>query len=249
MVDPDLGGVGLRGLEVLPIAYEPFLYLADVHLARPSLVLKRACDLVLASILLVVLSPIMLAIAVAIRAGDGGPALFKQARVGKDGRLFAVYKFRTMRVDAEARLAALRAQNERHGPLFKLSADPRITRIGHFLRDSSLDELPQLINVLRGEMSLVGPRPALPSEVEEFPEELRQREDVTPGITGLWQVEARDNPSFELYRRLDLYYVRNWSLVLDLVIVLATIEQVLVRLIRLRRGGEEVQRSHGSRHG
>ncbi len=139
-------------------------------------------------------------------------------------------KFRSMCVDAEARLASLRAANERTGPLFKLDGgDPRVTRIGKFLRATSLDELPQLINVLRGDMSLVGPRPALASEVAEFPAELNARHQVRPGITGLWQVEARDNPSFEAYRRLDLFYVENWSLALDLIILLGTIDQVLLR--------------------
>ncbi len=113
-----------------------------------------------------------------------------------------------------------------------MTDDPRVTKVGKFLRSSSLDELPQLINVLKGEMSLVGPRPALPKEVAEFPPELRHRESVTPGITGLWQVEARDNPSFEAYRRLDLFYVENWSIVLDLMIVIGTIEQLTMKLIK-----------------
>ena len=137
-------------------------------------------------------------------------------------------------------LAALRERNHRKGPLFKLNHDPRVTKIGQFLRDSSLDELPQLFNVVLGDMSLVGPRPALPQEVEEFSDELRRREDVRPGITGLWQVEARDSASFDLYRRLDLYYVRNWSLSLDFVILLATVEQVVMRIIRLRSGKGDV---------
>ena len=156
--------------------------------------------------------------------------LFRQRRVGRDGVEFEILKFRSMCVDAEARLAALRAEhNERSGPLFKLERDPRVTAIGRFIRAFSLDELPQLLNVLRGEMSLVGPRPALPSEVAEFPADLHARHLVRPGITGLWQVEARDNPSFGAYRRLDLFYVDNWSLLLDLIILLGTIEQVLVR--------------------
>ena len=163
--------------------------------------------------------------------------LFRQRRVGRDGVEFEMLKFRSMCVDAEARLAALKlVGNDRTGPLFKLDGiDPRVTRIGRFLRASSLDELPQLLNVLRGDMSLVGPRPALAAEVAEFPADLNARHRVRPGITGLWQVEARDNPSFEAYRRLDLFYVENWSLVLDLVILLGTVEQVLARPFLGRR--------------
>ena len=173
----------------------------------------------------------MLVIAALIKLNDRGPVLFKQTRVGTDGNLFKVYKFRTMVVDAEARLAALAASNERTGPLFKMDKDPRVTRVGRFLRASSLDELPQILNVLTGDMSLVGPRPALPSEVAAFDEELRDRTKVKPGITGLWQIEARDNPSFSAYRRLDLYYVENWSVSLDIVILFATIEHVITRFV------------------
>ena len=148
---------------------------------------------------------------------------------------FEILKLRSMCVDAEARLGALRAeQNDRTGPLFKLDEDPRVTRVGRFIRAFSLDELPQLLNVLRGEMSLVGPRPALPSEVAAFPADLHARHVVRPGITGLWQVEARDNPSFGAYRRLDLFYVDNWSLSLDFVVLLGTIEQLVARPVMSR---------------
>jgi lipopolysaccharide/colanic/teichoic acid biosynthesis glycosyltransferase len=136
-----------------------------------------------------------------------------------------------MVVDAEAKVAELSAANTRGGPLFKVDHDPRVTPVGRFLRASSLDELPQLFNVIRGEMSLVGPRPALPREVATFDPELLTRSEALPGITGLWQVEARDNPSFAAYRRLDLFYVHNWSLSLDLIILLATAEQVLSRFL------------------
>jgi lipopolysaccharide/colanic/teichoic acid biosynthesis glycosyltransferase len=138
-----------------------------------------------------------------------------------------------MRVDAEQLLASMLAENERKGPLFKIDKDPRVTTIGRFLREASLDELPQLINVLRGEMSLVGPRPALPSEVATFGSDLRQREIVPPGITGLWQVEARDNPSFEAYRRLDLFYVENWSIILDLFVLMGTVEQLAAKIVMM----------------
>jgi len=181
---------------------------------------------------LIVLSPIIAAVALVIKACDRGPVFFKQTRVGRGGLTFQVLKFRSMTVDAESQLDALRADNERDGPLFKMVSDPRVTRVGRFLRESSIDELPQLINVVRGEMSLVGPRPALPSEVKTFSPALRLRENVPPGITGLWQVEARDNPSFEAYRRLDLFYVENWSITLDLMIILGTVEQIAVRVLR-----------------
>jgi lipopolysaccharide/colanic/teichoic acid biosynthesis glycosyltransferase len=151
-----------------------------------------------------------------------------------------------MVTDAEARLASLTAKNERNGPLFKMDDDPRVTRLGRILRDSSLDEVPQLINVLKGEMSLIGPRPALPAEVEMFDNDLViGRTKVRPGITGLWQVEARDNPSFKAYKRLDLFYVDNWSVSLDLVILVATFEQVIARLVTTllrRRRVEEPSR-------
>ena len=148
-----------------------------------------------------------------------------------------------MVVDAEARLAALEGGNERSGPLFKMDSDPRITRIGRFLRATSLDELPQLLNVLNGTMSLVGPRPALPNEVAEFPDELNARHRVRPGITGLWQVEARDNPSFEAYVRLDLFYVQNWSLPLDLLILLGTLDHIVLRpLIKVMYRREDERR-------
>ena len=156
-------------------------------------------------------------------------------------RAFGMLKFRTMVVDAEAQLAKLAAMNERTGPLFNMENDPRVTRIGRILRASSLDELPQLFNVLRGEMSLVGPRPALPKEVAEFPEALRAREQVMPGITGLWQVEARDNPSFDAYRRLDLFYVENWSITLDLLIILGTVEQLIAKVLFRKVRAEEVR--------
>ncbi len=211
----------------MPLAHEPLLYVEAPSLAKGQLIVKRCFDVVVASIGLIVLSPVLLAVAIAIKLGDGAPILFSQSRVGRSGRTFGVLKFRSMTVDAESKLAELGGGNERQGPLFKMENDPRVTRVGRFLRDSSLDELPQLWNVLRGQMSLVGPRPALPAEVVNFSSELRMREQVMPGITGLWQVEARDNPSFEAYRRLDLFYVENWSLTLDLMILVGTVEQVL----------------------
>ena len=164
----------------------------------------------------------MLAIAVAIRLSDGGPAFFSQTRVGKDGKVFKIYKFRTMVVDAEKRLAALREKNESDGILFKMRRDPRITAVGAWLRKWSLDELPQLFNVLLGEMSLVGPRPALPDETAQYADHVRRRLVVKPGITGLWQVSGRSDLSWDETVRLDLRYVESWSLALDLQILWKT---------------------------
>jgi len=226
-----VSGIDARRLRSLPLSHEPLLYVEAPTLSRAQLLVKRVFDIAVAVALLLVASPVLLAIAVAVKLGDGGPVFFRQERVGQGGRPFGVLKFRTMRVDAEAQLAKLRAANERSGPLFKMERDPRVTRVGRLLRETSLDELPQLVNVLRGQMSLVGPRPALPSEVANFGPDLRMREQVLPGITGLWQVEARDNPSFEAYRRLDLFYVENWSITLDLMIILGTIEHLVVRFV------------------
>ena len=160
------------------------------------------------------------------------PAIFRQVRVGKDGQPFTLFKLRTMVPDAEQQLVDVTSVNQRAGgPLFKAKRDPRRTRVGRILEMTSLDELPQLLNVLRGDMSLVGPRPALPHEVAQFDDELLGRHRVQPGITGLWQVEARDKPDFEIYRRLDLFYVENWSIGLDLAIMFSTVCSVLGRVV------------------
>lgn len=225
-----ISGIDARRLRHLSLSHEPLLYVEAPPLSRVQLALKRAFDVVASALLLVASAPLLGVIALVVKFGDrSGPILFRQQRVGRGGVSFDVFKFRTMAVDAEDRLAGLRENNERIGPLFKMEHDPRVTRVGRLLRDTSLDELPQLVNVLRGEMSLVGPRPALLSEVATFAPELREREQVRPGITGLWQTEARDNPSFETYRRLDLFYVENWSVTLDLMILLATVEHLVVR--------------------
>lgn len=234
-------GIDYRRLLPAPLAHEPLMYLEPTELSRFQLGIKRALDMAAAATLLFIASPVMLLAAFGVWVTDRGPVFFKQTRVGKDGRLFKVYKFRSMVVDAEARLKALEATNERSGPLFKMERDPRVTRIGHFLRSSSIDELPQLLNVLRGEMSLVGPRPALPSEVARFDDALLNRSKVKPGITGLWQVEARDNPAFSAYRRLDLFYVENWSVTLDLIILVATAEQVTARLVRILKRSKKIE--------
>jgi len=169
-----------------------------------------------------VLSPLLVGLALAIRILDGRPVLFRQTRVGRDGRLFTIYKFRTMVTDAEARKAELVELNEHDGVLFKIKEDPRVTRVGRVLRRYSLDELPQLLNVLRGEMSLVGPRPPLPDEVARYEQDVRRRLAVKPGMTGLWQVSGRSDLSWEESVRLDVRYVENWSLILDLQILWKT---------------------------
>lgn len=225
-------GINYRRLRAVPIAHEPLFYVEQVTLQKRQIMAKRALDIVGALVGLIIASPIFLVIAAAIKFNDKGPVFFKQTRVGQDGEHFKVYKFRTMVVNAEAKLRELQATNERTGPLFKMERDPRVTRVGHFLRETSLDELPQLINVLKGEMSLVGPRPALPAEAAQFDQRLLERTKVPPGVTGLWQVEARDNPSFAAYRRLDLFYVDNWSISLDFVILIATVEQVVAKAVR-----------------
>jgi exopolysaccharide biosynthesis polyprenyl glycosylphosphotransferase len=225
-----IAGIDSRRLRSQPLSHEPLFYVEATSLSFLQLSVKRVFDTVAAGVGLVLISPLMLAVAIAIKINDRGPVFFRQIRVGRDGAPFGVLKFRTMFVDAERQLAELRGANERSGPLFKMEGDPRVTAVGRLLRYTSLDELPQLVNVLRGQMSLVGPRPALPSEVATFSADLRQREQVRPGITGLWQVEARDNPSFEAYRRLDLFYVENWSITLDLFILIATVEHLVGRL-------------------
>lgn len=227
-----LYGIAPSRLRRAPLSHEPLLYVERPSLASWQLAAKRAMDLVLASVLLVVSAPVLLASALAIKATDGGPVLFRQERIGRNGQPFTVYKLRTMHEDAEARVAELAAANEREGPLFKLDDDPRVTAVGKVLREAHLDELPQLLNVVRGHMSLVGPRPALPSEMEQFSEALRNRASVRPGITGLWQVEAGDKPYFFAYERLDLYYVENWSVSLDVAVLLSTVEALAAKAMR-----------------
>jgi lipopolysaccharide/colanic/teichoic acid biosynthesis glycosyltransferase len=173
-------------------------------------------DLSLASTVLVLSAPILLAAIIAVRIDSRGPVFFKQIRVGRHGETFSVIKLRTMVADAEERKADLAHLNEADGALFKIREDPRITKVGRVLGKLSIDELPQLFNVLQGTMSMVGPRPALPNEFGEWDDEVVQRLRVLPGLTGMWQVWGRSDTSFETYKRLDLYYVDNWSLAHDL---------------------------------
>jgi exopolysaccharide biosynthesis polyprenyl glycosylphosphotransferase len=188
-----------------------------------ALMLKRVVDVLFSFLALLFLSPLMLAIAIAIKLDSHGPVFYASERIGKKGRVFSCFKFRTMVRDAEKRQAELMHMNERQGVLFKVSNDPRITALGRFLRKYSMDELPQFFNVLRGDMSVVGPRPPLASEVREYKLSHLRRLDVTPGITGLWQVQGRQDPSFDSYISLDVTYIENWSVWLDIKIVLRTV--------------------------
>jgi exopolysaccharide biosynthesis polyprenyl glycosylphosphotransferase len=192
-----------------------------------SLFLKRILDIILSSIALIIILPVMLVISAAILIDSRGPILYVSKRIGKRGRSFGCYKFRTMVADAEARREEIAALNERDGILFKASNDPRITRLGKFLRKYSLDELPQFLNVLQGDMSLVGPRPPLASEVERYDLAHLRRLEVLPGLTGLWQIQARQNASFDRYIALDTAYIENWSFWLDLTILIRTVGVVL----------------------
>ena len=198
-----------------------------IHNGR-SIAVKRAQDIVFSLLALVVLSPLMLVIAIAIMIDDPkGGFIFRQIRCGKDGRMFHFYKFRSMCVDAEKKLDGLLDQNEMEGPAFKIENDPRITRVGKFLRKTSLDELPQLINVLRGEMSIVGPRPPLPREVEQYTEYQKQRLSVKPGLTCYWQVQPhRNRISFEDWVELDLNYIKAQSYIVDWKIIIMTVKAI-----------------------
>ncbi len=180
-------------------------------------------------IILVLISPVMLGIAILIKLEDGGPVLFKQTRVGRHGRLFKCLKFRTMVVNAEDLKEKLMSLNEQEGPVFKIKHDPRVTRVGRFLRKTSLDELPQFINVLLGDMSIVGPRPPVPSEVKQYERSLNRRLSINPGITCIWQVSGRNNIPFDKWMEMDMEYIDNWSLMLDFIIIMKTFKVIFKR--------------------
>jgi exopolysaccharide biosynthesis polyprenyl glycosylphosphotransferase len=229
LVDPGLVEVAGPRMHIRPLMGFPLLHVEEPHFSGWRRVVKRFSDIVFTSVGLVIISPLMVAIATLVKLQDGGPVIFRQTRVGRGGELFTMLKFRSMAVDAEDRKHELMASNEGKGGLFKLSHDPRVTPIGRFLREFSLDELPQLFNVLAGSMSLVGPRPHLASELALMPSEASRRSLVTPGLTGLWQVSGRSGLDGEDAVRLDLRYVENWSLTLDLQILWKTISAVLMK--------------------
>ena len=189
--------------------------------------MKRLFDIVAAACGIVILSPLMIIIAVLIKAEDHGPIFYKQVRVGKNGKTFKMYKFRSMFVNADKMLDKLKEQNDVDGPMFKMKDDPRVTKIGHFIRKHSLDELPQFFNVLKGDMSLVGPRPPLPSEVVEYSEYDKQRLLVIPGCTGLWQATERNEVGFNKMVQLDIQYIQRASFMFDLWIIWKTVEIII----------------------
>ncbi|PWD51923.1 polyprenyl glycosylphosphotransferase [Serinibacter arcticus] len=216
-------------LHLRPVEGLPLVYVTLPQFSGATYAVKRATDVILSAAALVVLSPLLLTIALLVRLGDGGPAFFRQVRVGANGRPFTMLKFRSMRVDAEDVRARLLEQDEGAGLLFKMKDDPRITRVGRVLRKLSLDELPQFLNVLGGSMSVVGPRPPLPDEVAAYEGDVGRRLLIKPGITGLWQVSGRSDLSWEESVRLDLMYVENWSITGDLALIARTVVTVLRR--------------------
>jgi exopolysaccharide biosynthesis polyprenyl glycosylphosphotransferase len=226
-VSPALLDVAGPRTTIRPTAGLTLLHVDHPQLSGLRLVAKGLFDRFIAAAALILLSPLMLLLGVTIRLHDRGPALFTQVRVGKDGRVFKIFKFRTMVVAAEQRKAQLMAGNDYDGVLFKLRGDPRVTAVGTHLRRWSVDELPQLVNVLLGHMSLVGPRPALPDEAAVYADHVRRRLVVKPGLTGLWQVNGRSDLSWDESVRLDLRYVENWSFALDLQILWKTISALL----------------------
>lgn len=210
-----------------PVQGLPLMEVDLPHYSGAKHIVKRGMDIAFAGLALVVLSPLLAVLALTVHFDSPGPILFRQERIGKDGRSFGMLKFRSMVRDAEARLDALAASNEGAGVLFKVKDDPRVTRCGRWMRRYSLDELPQLLNVLKGDMSLVGPRPPLAREVGEYERFTRRRMLIKPGITGLWQVSGRSDLAWEDSVRLDLYYVENWSLLGDLMIMWRTFRAVI----------------------
>lgn len=212
---------GFRGLSVFNVDVDPL-----DHVQRN---LKRALDVALSLVALLVVSPVLAVVALAVRLDSPGPVIFRQVRLGIGGKPFEILKFRTMVVDAEAQMAKLKALDESNGPHFKMRHDPRITRLGHFLRKWSLDELLQFVNVLRGDMSLVGPRPPLPREVDKYETPALIRLKGKPGITGLWQISGRKDLEFDDMVRLDRQYLENWSIGLDMAVLFRTVSVVLAR--------------------
>lgn len=228
LVAPALTDVAGPRVNIRPISGLPLLQVTEPEFTGVRRLAKNAFDVLVAGFGLLVISPLLVSIALAIRLTSRGPAFFRQVRIGRDGKEFTMYKFRSMRVDAEALLEELRIQNDHEDHvLFKMRNDPRITRVGKYLRRFSLDELPQLFNVVLGQMSLVGPRPPLPSEVARYAHHVHRRLLVKPGLTGLWQVSGRADLDWDETVRLDLYYVENWSVALDAEIIWKTIWAVL----------------------
>jgi exopolysaccharide biosynthesis polyprenyl glycosylphosphotransferase len=227
-VIPDMYEMRLSLVDTDTVLGIPLIGLREVSIQGWNRVVKRAIDVVVSAVALGVFSPILLAFAAIIKLeSPDGPVIFRHTRVGKNGETFTMFKFRSMRPNADNERAMLEKQNEATGPIFKIRQDPRLTRVGRFIRRFSIDEFPQLVNVLRGEMSLVGPRPPLPSEVEQYEEWHTKRLAVSPGMTGLWQVSGRSELDFDEMVMYDVYYIEHWSLSLDFRILLRTIPTVL----------------------
>jgi exopolysaccharide biosynthesis polyprenyl glycosylphosphotransferase len=224
---PDLYEVNLSRIDMDAIEGIPLLGIKQVSLNTPQRIVTRAIDISISLLVLILGSPLFLFLALAVRFSSPGSIIYKQERVGLNGKHFFMYKFRSMYKDADQRLAQLLCQNEAQGPIFKMRYDPRVTPIGRFIRRTSLDEIPQFVNVLKGEMSLVGPRPPLPREVAQYEEWQRGRLAIKPGLTGLWQVRGRSNISFDEGVLMDLYYIENWSLRLYIQVLMRTVPAVL----------------------
>ncbi|HJW83947.1 MAG TPA: sugar transferase [Anaerolineae bacterium] len=224
---PDLFQMSLSSVDVNDLGGIPLIGMRPPSLRGANLLVKRIFDLAVGIPLSLVLAPLILILALLIKIDSRGPIFFRQTRIGMHGKPFQCYKFRSMRRGAEEEVARLRDRNQASGPLFKIKDDPRRTGVGRFLRRTSLDELPQLLNVLRGEMSLVGPRPPIPKEVEEYQDWHKQRLNAQPGMTGLWQVSGRSDLSFDEMVLLDVHYIENWSVLLDITIMLRTIPKML----------------------
>ncbi len=225
---PDLFQLRLNRVDIDDISGIPLIGVRDASIRGWNRAIKRLTDIVLSAVGLVIAAPLMAVVAILIKWDSPGPVLFPQVRVGRDGRLFTLYKFRSMIVGADEAKDRLWDLNEATGPLFKIRDDPRLTRVGRWLRRLSIDELPQLWNVLKGDMSLVGPRPPVPAEVEQYQPWHRKRLLVSPGVTGLWQVSGRSELTFDEMVMLDLFYAENWSLWLDFKIILHTIPTVIM---------------------
>ena len=224
----DLFNVGGPQLTMGTMDGLPMLSFSSAPTDEVALLFKRAFDVLTSVAAVLLLSPAFVVTAIAVKLDSPGPVFFRQTRVGRNGRPFRMLKFRSMHVDAEARLESLRAQNEASGPVFKMKDDPRVTRVGGFIRRTSLDELPQFLNVLSGEMSIVGPRPPVPAEVKQYQRWQRRRLSVKPGITCTWQVSGRSNISFDQWMKLDLEYIDTWSLWQDVQICFRTVPAVLL---------------------
>jgi len=227
LVFPGFFEFSIKRMNMREIAGIPLMQVTNIGFFGVNLFLKNVIDYLFGSIIFVFFIPVYLIAGLAIKINSPGPVFYQQERYTKDCRVFYMYKFRSMYVDADRRLRELKEYNEADGPIFKMKKDPRITRIGRFIRRFSIDELPQIINVLKGELSLVGPRPPLPKEVEQYEDWQRKRMNVKQGITGLWQISGRSELSFEEMSRLDLYYIQNWSIEMDIKILLKTMPTVL----------------------